>query len=126
MSESAAMRAFQRELSKLLGKLIKVSTEDKIYTGLLQGYHPGTLSVCLDNAVAGDEKFHKVFIAGSRVLEIALEEEPFNLAGLAEELNRIFPQGGVQLDDETGFILVLDRVKVTEKVLRERDPLLIE
>ncbi len=122
MSESAAMRAFQRELSRLLGKLIKVSTEDKIYTGLLQGYHPGTLSVCLDNAVAGDETFHKVFIAGPRVFEIALEEEPFNLTGLAEELNSIFPQGGVELNAETGFILVLERVKVTEKGVEGTGP----
>jgi len=122
MSESAAMRAFQRELSRLLGKLVKVSTEKKVYIGSLQGYHPGTLSVCLDNAVAGKETFHKVFISGSRVSEIALEEEPFDLAGLAEELDRIFPQGGVRLDAATGFILVLDRVKVTENGVEGTGP----
>jgi len=65
MSESAAMRAFQRELSTLLGKLVKVTSENKVYVGRLQGYHPGTLSVCLDNAVAEGETFHKVFVSGS-------------------------------------------------------------
>ena len=122
MSESAAMRAFQRELSRLLGKLIRVSTENKVYIGRLQGYHPGTLSICLDDAVAGDETFHKVFVSGSHVLEIALEEEPFDLPGLAEELDRIFPKGGVRLDAETGFIMVLDRVKVTEKGVEGTGP----
>ena len=122
MSESAAMRAFQRELSTLLGKLVKVSTENKIYVGRLQGYHPGTLSVCLDNAVAEGETFHKVFVSGPRVFEITLEEEPFNLAGLAEELDRIFPQGGVRLDATTGFIMVLDRVKVTENGVEGTGP----
>jgi len=122
MSESAAMRAFQRELSRLLGKLVRVLTEEKNYIGRLQGYHPGTLSVCLDDAVAGGETFHKVFVAGSRVTEISLEEEPFNLAGLAEELGRIFPQGGVQLDTATGFIMVLDRVKITENGVEGTGP----
>jgi len=122
MSESAAMRAFQRELSRLIGKLVRVSTENKVYIGRLQGYHPGTLSICLDEAVAGDETFHKVFISGSRVSEIALEEEPFDLAGLADELARIFPKGGVRLDTDTGIIMVLERVKVTEKGVEGTGP----
>ena len=69
------------------------------------------------------KEVHKVFINISDVVMILLEEEPFDLKGLASELERVFRQPGhVKLYEESGLIVVLERVKVNEKGVEGTGP----
>ncbi len=52
-------------------------------------------------------------LSGSRVAEILSTEKPFDLKGLAERLERVFPRM-VKLYEKEGFIWVMDRIKVTQ------------
>lgn len=98
MSESTAGRKFFRELAMILESYVTVKTEsNKIYTGILKGYDPNTLSICL--ATVKDEagaQYHKVFLYGGKITELIKSEEPFDLAGLANELQKLFPPGEVK------------------------------
>jgi alpha-amylase/alpha-mannosidase (GH57 family) len=53
-------------------------------------------------------------LSGSRVAEILSVEKPFDLKGLAERLERVFPRM-VKLYEKEGFIWVMDRIKVTRE-----------
>ncbi|MEM2961149.1 MAG: Lsm family RNA-binding protein [Candidatus Bathyarchaeia archaeon] len=112
---SIAERRFVTEVSSLIDKTIKVTTVDeKTYTGTLIGIDPGSLSLCLADANdAKGQLIPKIILRGNRVAEIILVERPFDLKGLAERLERVFPKM-VKLYDKEGFIWVMDRVKVTQ------------
>ncbi|RLE53881.1 MAG: hypothetical protein DRJ26_02705 [Candidatus Methanomethylicota archaeon] len=107
---------FLRELTSLLDKMISVRTTlGRTYSGRLIGYDPNTLSLCLSNAK--DESgatYARVFIRGDVVSEIIREEEPFDLRGLAERLEKVFPNM-VKLYEDAGVIVVMDRIRVTEE-----------
>jgi hypothetical protein len=53
-------------------------------------------------------------MSGSIVAKILSVEKAFDLSGLAERLERVFPRM-VKLYEKEGFIWVMDRVKVTEQ-----------
>lgn len=66
---------------------------------------------------------HKVFINVADVVEIILEDKPFDLKGLQVELEKVFRQPGhVKLYEESGLIVVLDRVRVSEKGVEGTGP----
>ncbi len=113
---SAAERRFVAEVSSLVDRIVNVVTVDgKIYTGILAGVDLGSLSLCLLDAK--DEKgqsIPKIVLRGSRVAEILSVEKPFDLKGLAERLERVFPRM-VRLYEKEGFIWVMDRIKVTQE-----------
>lgn len=112
---SAAERRFITEVASLVDKIVSVVTIDgKTYVGTLVGIDPSSLSLCLLDAK--DDKGRtilKIVISGSRVAEISSAEKPFDLKGLAERLERIFPRM-VRLYEKEGFIWVMDRIKVTK------------
>lgn len=112
---SAAERRFVMEVTSLVDKVVSVVTIDgKTYTGTLIGIDPTNLSLCLSDA--RDDKgrtIPKIIISGSRVAEIFSAEKPFDLKGLAERLERVFPRM-VKLYEKEGFIWVMDRIKVTK------------
>lgn len=112
---STAERKFVIEVSSLVDKTVSVVTVDgKIYTGTLVGINPESLSLCLSDA--RDQKgqtIPKIVLSGNRIAEIFSTEKPFNLRGLAERLERVFPRM-VKLYEKEGFIWVMDRIKVTE------------
>ncbi|MEM2454552.1 MAG: Lsm family RNA-binding protein [Candidatus Bathyarchaeia archaeon] len=112
---SSAERRFITEVGLLVDKTVSVVTVDgKIYSGVLTGIDPSSLSLCLSDAK--DEKgriIPKIIISGSRVAEIFSVEKPFDLKGLAERLERVFPRM-VRLYEKEGFIWVMDRIKVTQ------------
>ncbi|HIE14834.1 TPA: hypothetical protein EYP70_06135 [Candidatus Bathyarchaeota archaeon] len=111
---SVAQRRFLSEVATLIDKNVTVMTTDnKRYTGTLVGINPETLSLCL--ADAKDEKGNelpKIVLSGSVVAQIMAVEKAFDLKGLAERLEKVFPRM-VRLYEKEGFIWVMDRIKVT-------------
>ncbi|MCX8170746.1 MAG: hypothetical protein N3E47_02060, partial [Candidatus Bathyarchaeota archaeon] len=109
---SAAERRFITEISSLIDKTVSVITVDgKTYIGTLAGINPANLSLCLSDA--RDDKgqvIPKIVLSGGRVAEILSVKKPFDLKGLAERLERVFPRM-VKLYDKEGFIWVMDKIK---------------
>lgn len=110
-----ASRRFSTELASLLDKKIRVIVVGgHYYEGKLVAYDQNTLSMILTNAK--DEKgniYARVVVNGHYVTEVLRLEEPFDLKGLAEVLERSFPNM-VMFHEEAGVITVMDRVRVTE------------
>ncbi len=116
MAEGTANVAFFKELASVLGNVVKVITKDnKSYTGTLKGFDRNTLSVVLVDAVDEENtKYQKIFIYGSTIKYFTKEKEAFNLQGLAKELERMFPPGGVVYHEDGNVIAIMNKVYVTE------------
>ena len=117
---AVASRKFFEELGQLVDKLVRVEgTDGKVYDGVLLGYDVNSLSVCLGD-VAGDQgtKIHRIFIYGSTIAGISASERPFNLAGLAERLERVFPSM-VRIYHDAGTLVVMDKIRVNESGVLE-------
>lgn len=110
-----AGRRFFEELVGLVQKNVRVvDTKGNIYEGVLLGYDSNTLSLCLGDA-KGEKgsRVHRVFLLGHAVAKISLVEVPFDLEGLAQRLERVFPKM-VRLYPEAGVIVVMDKIRVNE------------
>ena len=111
---SFVSRRFGEELNAFVGKPVSVITgEGKAYTGIIMGIDE-TLNVVLDRVTGAGENTFKVAINGSNVREIRLLAKPFDYRALGERLSRVFP-GLVQVREDIGTIMVMDKIKVTEK-----------
>lgn len=114
----AAKRGYQKEITAFTNKRVAVILKNaKKYVGELKGVNPETLTCVLVKAKREGEltELHRICINGDQVSEIYLEEAPFDLSGLKEELEQIFRRpGDVKVYDEAGLIVVLERVKVSE------------
>jgi small nuclear ribonucleoprotein (snRNP)-like protein len=106
-------RMFFEELSKLLHKRVSVASMDgRIYIGTLEGYNPENMDVCLVDA--RDEKgktIPRLFLSGNVVAQIFIMEKPFDMKGLADRLERVFPKM-VKLYDDIGIIVVMNRIRL--------------
>jgi small nuclear ribonucleoprotein (snRNP)-like protein len=113
---SIAQRRFNSEVSALIDRtIIVVTVDNKTYNGTLVGINPENLSLVLsDTKDPKGQMIPKVVLSGRTVARILSAEETFDLKGLAERLERVFPRM-VKLYDNDGFIWVMDRVKVTEE-----------
>lgn len=113
-------RKFMEEITAQLQKVITVSTNDgKSYTGVLSGVDSHTFNLCLSDAKDESGRLlRKLFINGNRILQIFSSEKPFNLQALADRLDRVFPRM-VKLSEGSGVILVMDRIRVSEKGILE-------
>ncbi len=116
MQMSVAERRYVNEIASLVDRNIMViTTDNKTYTGTLLGVNTENLSLVLGNAKDPEGKvIPKMVISGSIVAKILSVEKAFDLSGLAERLERVFPRM-VKLYEKEGFIWVMDRVKVTEQ-----------
>lgn len=122
---SAAYRRFGEEVVSIIGKRVIVETsEGKQYQGDLVGIDE-KLSIILDKVVGAGDNVYKLVLNGDFVKEIRLVEKPFDLRGLAERLERLFP-GMVRLREDIGAIIVMDRIKVTEQGVVEGTGLAVE
>ena|SRR5271157_4502053 len=111
---SMVFRRFGEELASFVGKPVLVETKDtKQYSGHLAAIDE-RLNLVLDNVVGAGEGVFKLVLNGDTVKEIKLVAKPFDLKGLAERLSRVFP-GLVAERDDIGVIMVMEKVKVTEK-----------
>jgi small nuclear ribonucleoprotein (snRNP)-like protein len=111
-----AERKFFGEIGALVDKHVRVVTTDgKTFEGTLIGINPETLNLCLSEAK--DEKgttIHRVFLNGNIVAQVLAVEKPFDLKALADRLEKVFPKF-VKLYEDQGFILVMEKIKVTEQ-----------
>jgi small nuclear ribonucleoprotein (snRNP)-like protein len=108
------------EITSLLQKVITVTTTDgKNYTGVLSGVDSHNLNICLtDVKDESGRLLHKLFLNGSRVAHLFSSEKPFDLQALADRLERVFPRM-VKISEGAGIILVMDRIRVSEKGIVE-------
>ncbi|MFX0084530.1 MAG: Lsm family RNA-binding protein [Candidatus Hodarchaeota archaeon] len=122
----AAKRTYQKEIVAFTNKRVGVVLKDgKKYVGELKGVNPETLTCVLIKAKREGEatELHRICLNGDQVAEIYLEEAPFDLSGLKEELEQIFRRpGDVKVYDEAGLIVVLERVKVSESGVEGTGP----
>ena len=111
---SFVFRKFGEELNAFVGKPVSVITlEGKEYSGVILGIDE-SLNLVLDRVGGAGEHVFKIAINGSNVREIRLTAKPFDYKALGERLNKVFP-GLVQVREEIGTIMVMDKIKVTEK-----------
>lgn len=117
---AVAGRRFFEELGLLINKVVQVEdSKGKLLEGTLLGYDANSMSVCLGE-VKGDRgtKIHRVFIYGSTIAKVSASERPFNLEGLAERIERVFPNM-VRLYADAGIIVVMDKIRVNENGIVE-------
>jgi small nuclear ribonucleoprotein (snRNP)-like protein len=107
-------RKFGEELSGFIGRAVVIETaEGKQYTGQLLALDE-KLNLILDKVVGAGEHVFKIVLNGENVKEIRLMEKPFDYRALADRLNRVFPEL-VRTREDIGAIIVMDKIKVTEK-----------
>ncbi|MCC6030912.1 MAG: Lsm family RNA-binding protein [Desulfurococcales archaeon] len=119
MSITPVARRFMTELNNILDKRITVRMSDgKIYRGVLLGVDQQGLNLVLGDAE--DEKgirYHRVFISGSRLSEILVEElpifDPDEFANLAAQRLGINPVN-IKVLRDAGVVMILDRYKISE------------
>ena len=119
-----AGRRFFEEFKFLLQRTVTVVTTDgKEYVGSMAGYNPDTMSVCLkDVRDKQGNVLDRIFINGSIVAQIYAVEKPFDLRGLADRLEKVFPRM-VNLYEDLGVIVVMDKIRVGEKgIIEGRGP----
>ena len=123
MSRVAEGRFFG-EFTKMLNSRVKVITSSKVYTGALVGYDRTTMTICLKEASDNEgATYSKIVIYGQTIHEIIETKKAFDLKKLAEDLQTMFPRGEVKLDTEADAIIVLNKIKVTEKGVQGTGPL---
>ncbi len=125
MSDVAAMRAFNRELAAVVGATVEVVINTgKTYAGTLKGIDQNTLSIVLSDVVAdGETHIPKIFIYGSSIVSFSVAEREISLEGLAKELEKTFPPGGVQFYPDTGIILVMNKIRISKDGIEGSGPL---
>ncbi len=126
MSDVAAMRTFNRELAAVVGATVEVTTkEGKVYQGTLKGIDQATLSIILSDVVVagGGTNIPKIFIYGSSISTFSVAQKEISLEGLAKELEKTFPPGGVNFYPETGVIVVMNKIRITPEGVDGSGPL---
>jgi len=108
-------RRFFEELGQLVDKPVVVEDRaGKTYEGVLLGFDSQSMSIAL-----GDVKgvqgtlYHRLILTGSTISKIMATDRPFNLDGLRERLERVFPNM-VQFFAEAGVIVVMNKIRVNE------------
>jgi len=121
---SLASKRFVGELNSFLDRNIEVITiQGKRFSGKLIGFDPNNLSLCLADAKdSSGENYVRLIVRGEAVAEIALKEAPFDLRGLAERLEKVFPNM-VKIYEDAGVITVMDRIRVTPQGVEGAGPM---
>lgn len=117
---SVGRRMYFEEVAKFLHKIVTVVlTDGKTFTGVLEGYHPESMSVCLTDAKnESDNEIPRLFLNGNIIAQIYATEKLFDLKGLADRLDKVFPRM-VKLYDDIGVIVVMDRIRVNANGILE-------
>lgn len=113
---SVAQRKYFTEVAALAEKIVSVTTTSgKTFTGTLIGINPDNLSLALADAKEEQGKtVNRLFLNGNTVAQIVTAEKAFDLKGLSQRLEKVFPTM-VKLYEDKGFIWVMDKVKLTER-----------
>ena len=122
---SIIFRKFGEEITGFVGKVVLVEVADgRHYTGILTGVDEN-LNIILDKVSGAGENVFKVAVNGSNVKEIKLTEKPFDFRALADRMSRVFP-GLVSVREDVGAIIVMEKIKVTDKGVTEGSGLAAE
>ena len=126
MSDVAAMRTFNRELASVVGSSIEVAIKDgKKYSGILKGIDQNSLSIVITEVVdlSDGTTIPKMFIYGDNIVSFSIAEKEVSIEGLAKELEKTFPPGGVRFFPETGVIVVMNKIRITPEGVDGSGPL---
>jgi len=126
MSDIAAMRSFNRELASVVGSTIEVATKDgKTFSGTLKGIDQNTLSIVMSDVVdlKDNSNIAKIFIYGDSIVSFSVAEKEISIEGLAIELEKTFPPGGIQFYKDTGVIVVMNKIRITPEGVDGSGPL---
>lgn len=112
---AATGRKFFEELGQLVSKPVVVEDNSgKTFEGVLLGFDRESMSVALgDVKSSGGTLMHRLFLTGNSVAKIMATESPFNLNGLKERLERVFPNM-VQHYTEAGVLVVMGKIRLNE------------
>ena len=82
--------------------------------GILLGFDSQSMSVALGD-VKGKQGtlYHRLILTGYNVAKVMATERPFNLDGLKDRLERVFPNM-VQYFSEAGVLVVMSKIRVNE------------
>lgn len=108
-------RRFFEELGALIDKSVVVEDAGgKQYEGVLLGYDSNSMSIVLGDikSVQGT-LIHRLFLSGNNLAKILATDRPFNLLGLKERLDRVFPNM-VQIYAEAGVLVVMGKIRLNE------------
>jgi len=113
-------RMFFEELSRILGQTVTVElTDNRIFIGEFEGFNPASMSICLTNTKNEEgNEIPLLFLNGNLVSKIYITEKPFDLAGLAARIEKVFPRM-VKVYDNIGVIVVMDRIRVNANGILE-------
>lgn len=126
MSDVAAMRAFNRELAAVIGGSVEVVMNNgNKYSGTLKGIDQNSLSLILSDVTSHEDgaQIPKIFLYGGSITSFAVAEEEVSLEGLAKELEKSFPPGGVRYFPETATIVVMNKIRVNVDGVEGSGPL---
>ncbi|MCK5671449.1 Lsm family RNA-binding protein [Candidatus Bathyarchaeota archaeon] len=108
-------RKFFEELGQLVGKPVVVEdSQGNSYEGNLLGFDSQSMSIALGE-VKGTKgtKYHRLILTGNVIAKIMATDTPFNLTGLKERLERVFPNM-VQYVPEAGVLIVMSKIRLNE------------
>lgn len=126
MSDVAAMRVFNREMAAVVGATVEVEmTNGKKYSGTLVGIDQNTLSIILSEVIIGDDEggIPKIFIYGGNIVSFSVAEKEISLEGLAKELEKQFPPGGIQFFQDRQIIVVMNKIRISSDGVDGHGPL---
>ncbi|MFP3133355.1 MAG: Lsm family RNA-binding protein [Nitrososphaeria archaeon] len=106
---SLVEKKYIEELSSIVGKRVRVDTEEGEVEGTLIAVDP-LLNLIIE---IKSETTIRIVYSSKVVKKITLLEELFDLKGLADRLNKVFPNM-VKLREDIGAIIVMDKIKVTK------------
>ncbi|MEM1573806.1 MAG: Lsm family RNA-binding protein [Candidatus Methanomethylicaceae archaeon] len=116
-------KRYVSELNNFIDRIVKVITiRGTVYEGKLIGLDFSNLNICLSDVLIEGEKYPRVVINGNAISEIILKEKPFDLKGLSDRLSKLFPNM-VKYYEDAGFIMVMDRIKVTAEGVEGSGPM---
>ncbi len=110
-----AGRKFFQELGQLISKPVQVEdTQGKVYEGKLLGFDTQSMSIALGD-VKGTKGtlYHRLILTGNMISKIMATDTPFNIEGLKERLERVFPNM-VKLVPEAGVLIVMSKIRLNE------------
>jgi len=117
-------RKFEEEILAFQGKKVSVETSDgRIYKGDLASIGE-KLDLILEN-IEGSAGTSRIILNWSFVKEVKLLEKPFDLHAFADRLNQVFP-GLVKVRDDIAAVIVMDKIRVTERGIVEGSGLAAE
>jgi len=104
---------------------VRSRSNEVLQSGTLKGIDQNTLSIILSDVadLKDGSKIPKIFIYGNSIISFSVAEIEVSLEGLAKELEKTFPPGGVRFFPETGVIVVMNKIRITPEGVDGSGPL---